>query len=261
MAEAAQTRLIGEFASPDISKKLRDTSILCLPLGATEQHGPHLPLETDTVIAEELTRLLVARFGDEFDLWRLPVISVGLSREHAWAEGTKSLSISAFVTLLRDLAQNLARTLPARNLLIVNGHGGNRGILQNLIYELQDDFGFNVCVLHPFVLSKIAMESALPEIHAGKDETSVMLAIAPHLVRMDRVSVLKNPPKKTAVERFILDQGVSWAWSSGDKRIADQGVTGEAHAASAELGKRIIESILTEARPVLSTLLENQRRK
>src|SRR4051812_11692941 len=111
-------RYVAELASPEIARQQRATSILCLPLGATEQHGPHLPLDTDVVVAEGLTRRIVARWGDEFDLWQLPVVPIGLSREHDWAPGTRSLSIEAFVALLRDMAREIVQALPARNLAI-----------------------------------------------------------------------------------------------------------------------------------------------
>src|SRR5437667_7818983 len=156
MADAPRSRILGNLSYPEISHRLRETSILCLPLGAIEQHGAHLPLDTDVVVAEGLTRRTVARWGDEFDLWQLPTIPVGLSREHDWAAGTLSLSIQGFVALVRDLAGTLTRGLPARNLVIVNGHGGNRGILDNLLHELRGDFALNPCVIHPFDLCKAA---------------------------------------------------------------------------------------------------------
>src|SRR5919109_367758 len=124
------TRLIGELTSPEIAQRLQATSILCLPVGAVEQHGPHLPLNTDVIIAEEITRRLIARWADAFDLWQLPTLSVGLSREHDWAPGTLSLSIQSFTALMRDVARSIQQNLPTRNLAIVNGHGGNRGVLQ-----------------------------------------------------------------------------------------------------------------------------------
>src|SRR6478672_10290234 len=150
MASAPTKRFIAQIASPEPAGQQRATSILCLPLGATEQHGPHLPLETDVVVAERLTQRIVARWGDEFDLWQLPALPIGLSREHDWAPGTLSLSIQGFTSMMRDLAQSLVRALPARNLAIVNGHGGNRGILENLLHELRGDFSLNACVIHPF---------------------------------------------------------------------------------------------------------------
>jgi len=83
-----RSRSVGELTSPEVSQCLQKTSILCLPIGAIEQHGAHLPLDTDVVVAEELTRRIIARWGDELDLWQLPTISISLSREHDWAPGT-----------------------------------------------------------------------------------------------------------------------------------------------------------------------------
>lgn len=254
------TRALGDLSSPDIPKRLSKSSVLCLPLGAVEQHGPHLPLNTDLVIAENIAQLMTERLGEEFDLWRLPAIPVGLSREHAWAPGTLSLNVQSFTALLRDLAADVGRSLPARNLVIVNGHGGNRGILDALIHELQADFGFNVCVIHPLVLSGMEEECPFPDIHGGMIETSLMLVFAPHLVRKDAFATLTRRPDPKAIERVILDLGVSWPWSSGDSALADQGVTGEAAAASAKFGQQVIESLLKNVRSVLAELRERGAR-
>src|SRR5215207_3306747 len=113
---ATSSRVIGDLTFPEVAQRLRDTSILLLPVGAIEQHGPHLPLNTDVVIAEELTRRIVARWGDAHDLWQLPTISISVSREHDWAPGTLSLTIENFIALVRNLAQEIVRSLPARNL-------------------------------------------------------------------------------------------------------------------------------------------------
>jgi creatinine amidohydrolase/Fe(II)-dependent formamide hydrolase-like protein len=259
MSKAA-TRALGDLASPDIPKRLTKSSVLCLPLGAFEQHGPHLPLNTDLVIAENVARLMTERLGDEFDLWRLPAIPLGLSREHAWAPGTLSLNVQSFAALLRDLASDLARSLPARNLVIVNGHGGNRGILDALIYELQAEFGFNVCVIHPLVLSGMEEDCAFPDIHGGRIETSLMLVFAPELVQRDRIASLNAKLDIGAIDRTILDPGASWPWSSGERALADQGVTGEAAAATAEFGQTVIEALMGNVRKVLAQLRERQPR-
>ena len=101
--------------------------------------------------------------------------------------------------------------------------------------------------------------TGVPEIHGGKDETSVMLALAPHLVRRDQMAQLKNPPDAAAVRAMILDPGVTWPWSSDDPRIADHGVIGDAGAASAEQGRAIVERVVEAAGAVLKRLLENQK--
>jgi len=258
VAQAPIGRIIGELTSAEISSRLAETSVLCLPLGAIEQHGPHLPLDTDVVVAEGLTRRIVARWGEDFDLWQLPSVPVGLSREHDWAPGTLSLSVQGFVALLRDLARDLVRTLPARNLAVINGHGGNRGILENLLHELYGDFGLNACVIHPFDLAKLKSPPATADVHGGQSETSVMLALAPDRVRMERAEPPPPLPDGGAVQALVFDRGVSWPWRTDDPRLAHKGIIGDAHAASAELGTAIIDSVVAESGRVFRQLLENQ---
>src|SRR5262245_45362349 len=122
MSEAAPDRVLGHLTFQEVGQRLRDTSILLLPMGSMEQQGPHLPLDTDMVLAEAFTRRIVERWGETYDLWQLPAVAAGLSREHDWAPGTLSLSIAGLTSYLRDLAREIARSLPARNVLIVNGH-------------------------------------------------------------------------------------------------------------------------------------------
>jgi len=259
MGRAPLPRSIGDLASPEISQRLKATSILCLPLGAIEQHGAHLPLNTDVVVAEELTRALVARAGEELDLWQLPTFPIGLSREHDWAPGTLSLSVASFAGLLKELARELVRALPARNLAIVNGHGGNRGILESLLQELCSDLSLNACVLHPFDLAKVAGKPAGADVHGGVGETSVMLALAPDLVRRDRIAAHGAPPHPDAVAALIFDRGATFPLRTDEPRLARMGVIGDPSGATAELGRAMIESFVDEARGVLMRLLENQK--
>src|SRR3954467_10961527 len=121
MAGPSTSRIIGDLTSQEIASALRESSILCLPMGSMEQHGPHLPLNTDTVLAEAFTRRIVERWGEAYDLWQLPPRAGGPARGHDWAAGTLSLSIAGITAYLRDLGREMARALPARNLLIVNG--------------------------------------------------------------------------------------------------------------------------------------------
>ena len=76
MPQATQRRLIGELTFTEISAHVSGSSILCLPIGSIEQHGPHLPLNTDVVLAEEFTRRIIARWGESLDLWQLPTLAL-----------------------------------------------------------------------------------------------------------------------------------------------------------------------------------------
>ncbi len=253
--------MLGELTFTEIPERLTRTSILCLPIGAIEQHGPHLPLNTDVVIAEELARRIIACWGTELDLWLLPTISISLSPEHDWAAGTLSLTIGTFVGLLKDVAREIVRAVPSRNILIVNGHGGNRGILENLIRELQSELGVNICVIHPFDFSKATTQIAHFDVHGGKNETSVMLELAPHLVRHDLIPSLAGATDTDAMAAMIFERGASFPWRTDDPRLAVNGVIGDAQGASAQLGRDIVDSIVAQTRSILERLLENQQLK
>ncbi|MGC4828853.1 creatininase family protein [Micromonospora arida] len=250
-------RWYGSLSAPEIAAQLTKKSVLCLPIGSYEQHGPHLPLHTDTVIAAEFTNRLIDRYGDQHDLWALPALPYGLSLEHSWAQGTVSLRVGALTTLLDAIVGEFARATPARRLLIVNGHGGNRGILEAVDYELQATHQVRVCVIHPSSLSTAHAKSALPEIHAGVKETSIMLTLAPSDVHLDRLpeALAVDPANGDEVQRLVLDRGTTWPWSSDDDRIASLGIIGgDPRLASAELGEAIITSALDASDQVLQHL-------
>jgi creatinine amidohydrolase/Fe(II)-dependent formamide hydrolase-like protein len=250
-------RLVGSLTFEEIAR-LSERSVLLLPIGSMEQHGPHLPLDTDAILAQALAEAIAGRFGETLDIWQLPSLPFGLSGEHAWASGTLSLSISGMTGLMRELAREIVRSLPARNLMIVNGHGGNRGLLERLNYEFKADFQLNACALHIGALMSPITDAGLPEIHAGRDETSLMLALAPDQVRCECSAGLGKPLDDAEVRATILDPGVSWPWSSGDPRIAHRGVIGDAAEASADHGRAILERLLDAAGATLQRLLVNQ---
>jgi creatinine amidohydrolase len=255
--ETSAGRMIGRLVFGEVTMALQARSVLCLPMGSMEQHGPHLPLNTDCVIAEGLTRRIVARWGDEHDLWQLPAVPVGLSREHAWAPGTLSLTVSGMTAYLRDLGREFVRALPARNLLIVNGHGGNRGILDALTREMGGDFGLNIATLHLGAMMSPDTAADIPEIHAGKDETSVMLVLAPDLVRHDAMAALKPPPGGEAARALVFDPAASYPWSSDDPRLSASGIMGDARGASAAHGEIVVARVVEGAGTVIRRLKDN----
>jgi creatinine amidohydrolase/Fe(II)-dependent formamide hydrolase-like protein len=260
MPQAIPSRVIGELTFRQIPDLLRKTSILCLPIGSIEQHGPHLPLNTDVVLAEAFTKSMMSRWGEILDLWQLPTISISLAREHAWAPGTLSLSVDGMIALLRDMGREIARALPARNLAVINAHGGNRGILEAVAQDLRADFGLNVCVLNPTGLAGSYASAVASDIHAGKTETSLMLAVAPQWVRADLIAQLVNPPADDAVVAAMLQNDVNWAWTSDDERIADMGVIGDPRAASAQLGRQLMDHAVETAGNILQHFVGDRRR-
>lgn len=248
-----------ELTSADVASHVSEESVVCLPIGSAEQHGPHLPLNTDTIIATRVAARIVSEFHSTYDLWLLPALDYGLSPEHLWAPGTISLSAELFAALFHELVKGLMTTQAARNLLIINGHGGNRGLLETLIQECRFRYSLAACVIHPSALSDVKSGSTFPEVHGGKSETSVMLALAPELVNRDRLP----PPMKTGdapdVRFRVLERGVSWPWNSNDPGISSDGVIGDAALACPALGTGIIDSCIRNAEEVVRSLIEYGR--
>nr|WP_067494309.1 creatininase family protein [Actinoplanes sp. TFC3] len=120
-------RWYGSLPAPEIATRLSETSILCLPIGSYEEHGPHLPLHTETVIAEQFTHRLIDRYGDRHDLWALPTMPFGLSLEHAGSPGTISLRMGALTTLLDMIVGELVRAQAAHRQRARWEPGNSRG--------------------------------------------------------------------------------------------------------------------------------------
>ncbi|MEZ5341194.1 MAG: creatininase family protein [Acidimicrobiales bacterium] len=141
---------LSELRASDILDHLTADSIFVLPVGAIEQHGPHLPFNTDLVVAEYCATTVVDQVGEELDLWLLESLAYTKSNEHAGTPGTVWLGPETLLRLLDDIGRSLAAT-PARKLAFVNGHGGNSALLNVACRELHLHHGLETFLLHPSV--------------------------------------------------------------------------------------------------------------
>jgi creatinine amidohydrolase len=245
VSERRRTRRLAELRAPEIVDAVGPGATLVLPVGAVEQHGPHLPLATDLLIADAVCDQLVAARGDELDLWLLPPLAVSRSNEHAWAPGTLWLGPTTLLAVLDDLGRSLAR-LPARRLLFVNGHGGNSALLAVACRELRLAHGLLTFLAHPFVPPD--QGGAPPPdldgdgelgcgIHAGLDETSMVLALRPDLV--DLGAARRAVPEALAANRHVRFGGpVTFGWTSQDLGL--DGVIGDPTGATAARGTTLL---------------------
>jgi creatinine amidohydrolase len=238
MTSGASHRNLGHLAAPDIADALSANSILVLPIGAIEQHGPHLPLATDLLVVDAHADDLIARVGDEFDLWRLPTLAVSKSNEHAWSPGTLWLSPETMLATLRDLGRSIA-TLGTVSVMLLNGHGGNTALLDVACRELRLEYGLRTFLVHPFLPADHGGEGDAGErglgIHGGVSETSVMLHLHPELVHVDRM--VPAVPSFLEEFRHVRFGGtVGFGWTSDD--FDSGGVIGDPTLASAERGAR-----------------------
>ncbi len=217
------------------------------PLGAIEQHGPHLPLSTDSVIATAVAEAGVELVThglagvDAVDVWLLPTLQYTKSNEHAWSPGTIWLSATTMLAMLDDIGRCLATT-PAKRLVFLNGHGGNSALVNVANREIRLAHGLMTFLAHPGVPPDQGGASPPSElgmgVHGGTDETSIMLHLAPELVRMELAE--RRVPDKIALNRYVRFGGkVSFGWLSDD--FFPDGYIGDPTAATAELGKELFE--------------------
>ena len=236
-----RVRYFPDLTGPQVAELLTDRSILVQPLGAIEQHGPHLPLSTDSVVATAVAEAAVAEVGDELDVWLLPTLEYTTSNEHAWSAGTVWLSATTLLAVLDDLGRCIATT-SAKRLVFLNGHGGNSALLNVANRELRLAHGLMTFVTHPGVPPDQGGTSPVDElgmgVHGGTDETSLMLHLAPNLVNMDLAE--RRVPEALAMNQYVRFGGrVSFGWMSND--FFPDGYIGDPTAATVELGKQLFE--------------------
>jgi creatinine amidohydrolase len=241
VSQGKNSRKFAELRADDIPKRLSPKSILVQPLGAIEQHGPYLPLNTDSLIAEAVAIGAVEKVGEELDVWLLPTLQYTKSNEHAWSPGTMWLSPSTLLAVLEDLGKCVATT-PAKRLVFFNGHGGNTALVNVALREIRLKHGLMTFQTHPGVPPDHGGKSAAGElgmgIHGGTDETSLMLHLAPHLVDMSKAS--RCIPEKLSSNSHVRFGGsVSFGWLSND--FSCEGHIGDPTTATKDLGKKIFE--------------------
>ncbi|OBF32889.1 mycofactocin system creatininase family protein [Mycobacterium sp. ACS1612] len=209
------------------SRQLQGTSpALIIPVGSVEQHGPHLPLDTDTRIAEFVARSVADRLSrsDESNWTLAPAIGYGASGEHEGFPGTVSIGTSALRLLLVEFGRSASRW--ASRLVFVNGHGGNVEALAAAVALLRyegRDAGWCSCT------AKNA------DAHAGHTETSVLLCISPAAVRIE---------ERLAGNREPLSQLMPQLREGGVAAVSDLGVLGDPTTATAEEGERILAEMV-----------------
>lgn len=228
-----------EFSEADVGRW-----IAVLPVAAIEQHGPHLPVYTDTCIAEGLIRHAIELLPDDLPVTFLPVQAIGKSNEHISFPGTITSSWETTTKLWLEIGDSVHRAGFGK-LIVINSHGGNVSMVDIVARELRVRHAMLVVATgwsrfgHPPEL--FAEDERLHGIHGGDMETSMMLHLRPDLVHMDRAEDFRSNQEAFArqFDHLRAHGPVQFGWKAGDLNPA--GTVGNALAATAEKGRAVVE--------------------
>ena len=218
------SRQLSQIAWVDVPSK----PLILVPVGSTEQHGPHLPFDTDTVIAVAAAEGIATVLADhDIDALVAPAIAYGASGEHQGFPGTMSIGHEALRVQVIELVRSLSHW--AGRVVFINGHGGNVPTLASAIVQMRDE-QHDVCWL------ACAFETT-SDAHAGVAETSVMLHLAPSRVDMSRAASGQLAPLADLMAALQLN---------GVRSVSESGVLGDPTDASSAHGAELMKSLVVD---------------
>jgi creatinine amidohydrolase len=239
--------LLHEMSWIEAKEYFSKDDIAILPVGSNEQHGPQNPLGTDHLIA----KVLAEEAAKRTEVVCLQVIPFGVSSHHKQFWGTVCISPKTFKNYVKETCLAL-NYYGVRKIVVVNGHGGNLGALMELARELREK-GIFVSVFQWWpAASKLLPDLFKPEErrHASAEETSVNLALHPHIVDMGKAA--DEEPRK----HIVQTEGITLPLGTAD--YTDSGVFGTSTTASAEKGKKVLEAVISELAKHINLIKETK---
>ena len=251
-----KSRFWADLTTQDFALALQNgqaaRTIAVLPVAATEQHGPHLPLSVDTVLADGVVAAALPHLSPDLNVLFLPTQAVGLSPEHMQFPGTLTLKAETLIQLWTQLGESVARA-GINKLVLLNSHGGQVGVMDIVARDLRARLGLLVYSVNWFNLplldaqgkdvnAQFSTEEHRFGIHAGEIETSMMLALNPERVQMAQAQNFHSTSKDRAEKFSILGNGKSakLGWQMQDYNPA--GAVGNAAAATAAKGQAVVDA-------------------
>jgi creatinine amidohydrolase len=223
----------------------KEEAVIILPVGATEQHGPHLPVYVDTIIPTEIVGQALQQLEPETPAYGLPPVWCGKSCEHGGFAGTISLRSETLAAVLMDIGESIYQS-GFRKLVLANGHGGQPQVLEIVARELRVHhpdlavFPWSVWAPAPEAKAHLCEREANEGMHAGTAETSLMMALMGDFIDEQRF-VTEYPPDNGA--GFIPEGDLPFAWLTRDLSLS--GVVGDAVAADLASGERMRDQLVS----------------
>lgn len=234
----------GHYTSLEFNGKINTVKGVIITCGSCEQHGHHLPLDTDNIIGMEIALRIAAKTN----LLVMPPINYGQVWSAKGFPGTISLTPDTLKRLLREIILSLEAQNTA-NIVLMSGHNGNYSILKELARELRDEFGWTNIWHFPMAFSKeLAAKAKTPcamAPHAGEAETSMLLYLHPELVHLDRAT--KEFPQPPADYPY---RPIHW------NEFIETGSFGDGGAADAEYGRLLVEYAVNTTADLINQLLK-----
>jgi creatinine amidohydrolase len=231
-----QDRVTDDFERVD-----PEQAVALLPVAAVEQHGPHLPLSTDALINEGVVRAALPLVREPAQLLVLPALTIGASGEHASFRGTLDVAAATLADAWTDVGRSVARA-GVRKLVIFNTHGGQKAVVDTVALRLRAEHDMLVARATYFAFGAppglFDPAELAHDIHGGAVETSLVMHLAPQLVRRERLADFSGLPQRLAATNALLgvEKPIGIGWLSEDLHPA--GVCGNAQRADAERGAR-----------------------
>lgn len=219
-------------------------TVALLPVSATEQHGPHLPLATDAVINEGIVRAALGRLPPDASVLVLPALTIGDSLEHSAFAGTLSADLEALLSLWLAVGRDVARA-GVRKLVIFNSHGGQRALVDQAALRLRVRHAMLVVRAHSFALGMppglFDVDELAHGLHGGAVETSLLLHLRPGLVRREALADFASAGAAMAARGGLLgiEKPVGMGWMTQD--LHPSGACGNATQASAGKGAALLD--------------------
>ncbi|MBD2100770.1 creatininase family protein [Leptolyngbya sp. FACHB-261] len=239
-------------SSAQIAALSKDPGVVILPIGAVEQHGPHLPLHTDCLVAEAVLERTLGLLPEESPVWVLPTLAYTKSNEHVGFAGTIALKATTLIETLTQVAENLAQS-GFKRLVLLNGHGGNPAVLDIVARDVRQLADLLVFPVTPFRLLGDLSHLFDPEelrfgIHAGDFETSILLAIAPEQVQVEAY-IAELPAVRKSLNLLDIEGGLGFGWLTSD--LSKSGVLGDPRPATAAKGEEVLDLMAQKLAPAL----------